>query len=213
MTKPAPARFRALYRSLAINVAIPLIVAQVLLHQGRPAVVALAIAAIFPFLDGVVSALRRRIDLLGVMSLIALVLGIALSFATGSAVFAIAKESLFTGAFGLAFLVSLAFPHPLIFSFAKQWAPGEEAAAELDAVWERPAARRVFRTMTIVWGTALLVEAALRVVVAFTFTPAVAITVSPILGIATIGLLIVWTTSYVRRARARAAAAVAAAAA
>lgn len=211
---PAPSdasarpRFGGLYRSLAINVAIPLIIAQVLLNQGRSTVVALGIAAIFPFADGIITALRRKIDLLGVMSLIALVLGIALSFATGSPVFAIAKESFFTAAFGAAFLISLAFPRPLIFTFARQFGGGDDpaAAATFEALWEREGARRVFRTITLVWGCGLIAEAALRVVIALSLPPAIAITVSPVLGIGAIGLMILWTTAYVRRARRRGAA-------
>jgi hypothetical protein len=200
-----PPRFRALYRSLGVNVVVPLVVAQWLLHQGRSPVFALSVAALFPLGDGIVSIVRRRIDLLGVMSFSAIVLGIALSLATGNAAFAIAKESLFTGAFGLGFLISLTLKRPLIFWFGRQFnADNPDAVAAWDANWERPGFRKVLRLMTLVWGVGLLTEAAARVAFALTLTPAVAIVVSPTIGIGSIALLVVWTTSYAAKARRRA---------
>jgi hypothetical protein len=204
----AAPRFAGLYRSLTINVVLPLIVAQWLLHQGRSPVVALGIAALFPLGDGVVSALRRRLDLLSVASLAALVVGIALSFATDNAAFAIAEKSAFTGLFGVAFLVSLLLPRPLIFHLGRQFNTAGDPAAQAawDANWSIPGFRRVVRVMTWVWGLGLLAEAVLRVVVAVTMTPAVAIVVSPVLAIGAIALLILWTRRYAARARRRAAA-------
>jgi hypothetical protein len=201
-------RFSGLYQSLTINVVLPLVLAQWLLHQGRSPVVALGIAALFPLGDGVVSALRRRVDLLSVASLAALVLGIALSFATGNAAFAIAEKSVFTGLFGIVFLVSLLFPRPLIFHLGRQFNTAGDPAAQAawDANWSNPGFRRVLRLMTAVWGVGLLAEAAMRIVVALTLTPAVAIVISPVLAIGAIALLILWTSGYARRARERAAA-------
>jgi hypothetical protein len=205
----AAPRFAGLYRSLTINVVLPLIVAQWLLHQGRSPVVALGIAALFPLGDGLVSALRKRLDLLSVASLAALVIGIALSFATDNAAFAIAEKSAFTGLFGVAFLVSLLLPRPLIFHLGRQFntAGDPTAQAAWDANWSIPGFRRVVWVMTAVWGLGLLAEAALRIVVALTMTPAVAIVVSPVLAIGAIALLILWTRQYAAQARRRAAAA------
>jgi hypothetical protein len=205
----AAPRFSPLYRSLTINVVLPLIVAQWLLHQGRSPVVALGIAALFPLGDGLVSALRRRLDLLSVASLATLVVGIALSFATNNAAFAIAEKSAFTGLFGVAFLVSLLLPRPLIFHLGRQFNTAGDPAAQAawDANWSIPGFRRVVRVMTAVWGLGLLAEAALRVVVALTMTPAVAIVVSPVLAIGAFALLILWTRAFAARARRRAAAA------
>jgi hypothetical protein len=212
-TVAAAPRFAGLYRSLTINIVLPLIAAQWLLHQGRSPVVALGIAALFPLGDGLVSALRRRLDMLSVASLATLVVGIALSFATDNAAFAIAEKSAFTGLFGIAFLVSLLLPRPLIFHLGRQFNTAGDPAAQAawDANWSNPGFRRVIRVMTAVWGLGLLAEAALRIVVALTMTPAVAIVVSPLLAIGGIALLILWTRRYVARARRRAATAAAAA--
>ena len=76
-------------------------------------------------------------------------------------VFAIAKESIFTGVFGLAFLVSLALPRPLIFHLGRQFNAAGDPAAEAawDASWSIPGYRRVFRLLTAVWGLGLLARA------------------------------------------------------
>jgi hypothetical protein len=199
-------RFGPLYRSLIVNVALPLITVQVLLRTNTPAVTALAIAAIFPFVDAVVGLVRkRRFDPIAVLSLIAIVVGIGTSGITGNAGFAVAKESLFTIVFGLIFLGSLAAPRPMIFQLGRQYATGGDpaAAAAWDARWALPGFRRTIRLMTAVGGCGFLLEAALRVVVAFTLPVTTSTIVSPVLGIAVLAVLIVWTTRYVRAVRQR----------
>jgi hypothetical protein len=194
-------RFAPLYRSLFVNVALPLITVQVLLRTGTPAVTALALAAIFPFGDAVLGLVRkRRFDPIAVLSLIAIVVGIGTSGITGNAGFAVAKDSLFTLVFGLIFLGSLAAPRPMIFQLGKQFANGGDpaAAAAWDARWSQPGFRRVMRLFTVVWGCGLLLEALLRVIVAFTLPVTASTIVSPVLQVATFAALILWTTAYAR---------------
>jgi hypothetical protein len=199
-------RFGPLYRSLVVNVALPLITVQVLLRTGTPPVTALAIAAIFPFADAVIGLARKRtFDPIAILSLIAIVIGIGTSGITGNAGFAVAKESLFTAVFGVLFLGSLAAPRPLMFQFGKTYATGNDpaAAAARDERWALPAFRRTLRTITLIWGCGLLLEAGLRVVAAFTLPVTTSTIVSPALGIATFAVLIVWTTRYARAVRRR----------
>lgn len=205
-------KFGPLFRTLLISVAAPLVVAQVLLRNGMPAVEALAVAAIFPFAEAVYGLVRaRRFEPIAVLSLIAVVIGIGLAGFTGNAGFAVAKESIFTAVFGLVFLGSLAAPRPMIFILAKQYAGGDDAsvAATWDARWNIPAVQRTLRLLTIVWGCGFLVEAVLRVVVAFSLPPSTSTIVSPVLGIATFAILIGWTLRTARLARQRAVAAAA----
>ncbi len=208
-------RFGSLYRSLIVSVALPLIAVQVLLHRGTPPVMALAIAAIFPFADAVGGLVRkRRFDPIAVLSLIAIVAGVATSGLSGNPAFAVAKESLFTSVFGLVFLGSLLTSRPLIFHLGRQFSTGGDPAslARWDALWERPAFRRVVRLMTAVWGCGLLLEAVVRVVAAFTLPVTVSTIVSPVVGVGTIVALVVWTSRYAKAVRARAAATATAAA-
>jgi hypothetical protein len=212
---PAPAdhftpRFGSLYRSLIINIALPLIVVQVLLRTGTPPVTALALAAIIPAGEAIIGLVRtRRFDPINVLSLVAIVVGIGTSGITGNAGFAVAKDSLFTIVFGILFLGSLATPRPMIFSLGKQFATGGDpaAAAAWDTRLAEPGFMRTVRLITAVWGCGLLLEAVLRIVAAFTLPPTSSTIVSPVLQVVTFGALILFTTRYVRVMRRRAAAA------
>lgn len=202
-TVSAP-RFGGLYRSLIVNVGLPLVVVQVLLHRGTPAVTALAIAAIFPFAEALfVLARSRRFDPLAVLSLAAIVAGVATSAISGNAVFALAKESIITGVFGTVFLGSLLARRPLIFQLGRQFTAGKDpvALAAWDARWEAPGFRRVIRLMTAVWGGGLLLEAAVRIVVALTVPVMTASWISSALQVVAIGGLILWTNAYIRALR------------
>jgi hypothetical protein len=206
---PVP-QFRSLYRSLLVSVVLPLAAVQLLLHRGVPAVQALAIAAIFPFGDTVVRLVRtRRADPIAVLSLTAIVVGLATSGLSGNPGFAVAKESLFTTVFGLVFLGSLLTPRPLIFRLGRQYSTGGDPAAiaAWDARWERPLFRSTIRFMTVVWGCALLIEAALRIVAAFTLPVVTSTILSVVLQIGILGGLFVWSAAYARAVRRRYAAA------
>lgn len=205
-------RFGGLYRTLTISLVIPLIVIQVLLHRGVPPVYALAAATVFPLGEMVYEAVTsKRIGLIAIVSFTGIVVGFGLSFATGNAIYALLKDSLFTTVFGLLFLGSLLTPRPLIYRLNLDFAgTGTAARAAAEELWSRPGAPRVFRLITLVWGTGLVFEAALRVVVALTLPIGTATAASPIIAVVCIGGILVWTVlyvRYVRRVRARAGAA------
>jgi len=190
-------RLRPLVLSLGVNVGLPLLAVQWLLHAGVSVIVALSLSAVFPLADTLVTIVRsRRVSPLGALSLI-----------SGNPVFALAKESVFTGVFGLVFLGSLATARPLIFGLGRTSSTGGDAAgmAEWDARWDRqPAFRRVLRIMTLVWGLGLLGEAVARVAVALTLPVTLATIVSPALQVVAFGGLILWTAVYARVMRRRA---------
>ncbi|HEX3468486.1 MAG TPA: VC0807 family protein [Candidatus Elarobacter sp.] len=209
-TEPLTPKFGPLFRTLLVSVVAPLVVAQVLLRNGMPAVEALAIAAVFPLAEALYGLVKaRRFEPIAVLSLIAVVAGIGLAGFTGNAGFAVAKESIFTAVFGVVFLGSLAAPRPMIFVLGRQYASGDDptVAAAWDERWAIPGVRRTVRLITLVWGCGFLIEAGLRVIVAFRLPATSSTIVSPLLGIVTFGLLIVWTLRTVRLARQRAAAA------
>ncbi|MBV8299905.1 MAG: hypothetical protein JO083_10230 [Candidatus Eremiobacteraeota bacterium] len=166
----------------------------------------LAISAIFPFTDALMGIVRaRRFDPIVVLSLLAIVIVIGTSGMSGNPALAVAKESLFTGVFGVVFLGSLRARRPMIFTLGKQFSTGGDPAAiaAWDARWENPGFRRVVRQLTAAWGGAFLLEAFARVIVAFTLPVAVSTVVSPVLGVTVILGLVVWTTAYIRAVRRR----------
>jgi hypothetical protein len=209
MTQPAPnpagsaPRFGGLYRTLGVSLVLPLIVIQVLLHRGVPPVYALAAATIFPLGEMVYEAVTsKRIGLIAIVSFTGIVVGFGLSFATGNAIYALLKDSLFTTVFGLLFLGSLLTPRPLIYRLSLDFAgTSPEARAAAEDVWSRPGAPRVFRLITLVWGVGLVFEAAVRVVAALTLPIATATAASPIIAVVCIGGILVWTVGYVRYVR------------
>jgi hypothetical protein len=203
---PAP-RFGSLYRTLGLSIAMPLIVIQVALHHGVAPLYALAFATVFPLIEMVWELVTaRHIGVIAIVSLVGIVVGFGLSFATGNAVFALLKDSVLTGTFGIVFLVSLATPKPLIFRLNLDLAGDPAARAASEALWAIPAAQRSFRLITLVWGAGLLLEAATRVVGVFTLPLATATGLSPIIAVVVVGGLLVWTVLYAKARRAAAAA-------
>jgi hypothetical protein len=204
---PAAPRFGSLYRTLGLSVAAPLIVIQVALHNGVAPLYALALATVFPLIEMAYELVTtRHIGVIAIVSFIGIVVGFGLSFATGNAVFALLKDSVLTGTFGIVFLVSLATPKPLIYRLNLELAGADRAArAASEALWEFPAARRSFRLITLVWGVGLLLEAVTRVVVVFTLPLATATSASPIIAVVFVGGILLWTVRYAKARRAAAA--------
>jgi hypothetical protein len=204
---PSAPRFSGLYRTLGVSLVLPLIAIQFLLHHGVAPVIALAVATVFPLGEMAYEALHtKRVGVIAIVSLAGIVVGFGLSFATGNAVFALLKDSLFTGVFGLIFLASLATPRPLIYRLNLDLAGADPAArAASEALWERPAARRAFRLITLVWGVGLLLEAAVRVAAAMTLPIATATAASPVISVVAIGSILAWTVLYARARRVAAA--------
>jgi hypothetical protein len=199
--------FGGLYRTLGVSLVIPLIVIQVLLHLGVTPLIALAAAAMFPLAETIYEAVSvKRVGLIAIVSLVGLVAGFGLSFATGNAIFALLKDSLLTGVFGLLFLGSLLTSRPLIYRLNLDLAGTNPAAlAAAEALWERPAARRSFQLITVVWGLGLVLDATARVVAVLTLPIASATSLSPIISVVCIGAILIWTVRYVRARRAAAA--------
>lgn len=195
-------RFSGLYRMLALDVVLPLIVVQAALRFGLSPVVALAIAALFPLADTVIGFVQARtVSIIGAVSLVAILTGIGLAVVTGNARFAILKDSAFTFVFSLLFLASLASSRPLIFRLNAQMLDAAGATAFERAWTERPAVRKTFRFMTLVWGLGLLLEALLRVAASFTLPVRAAAAASPWIAFVCVGGLIVWTIRYAKARR------------
>lgn len=175
-------------------------------YLSRSEVVALLVASIFPTLKSLYGLLRRRaLDPISIVILCGLLFGLAVLLVGGGAKLLLVRESLFTGAFGLACLGSLLFRsrRPVMFYFGRFFAAGgdPDKRARFDQLWQYPGFRRVQRIITAVWGCVFLGEFTLRVVLIYTVSPATVLAVSPVvLGGATL-LTVLWTFAYAARAR------------
>jgi hypothetical protein len=194
-------------RSLVVDVAFPWLAVQFLERVwGVATVPAFAAAALFPMASVVLSWVRyRRVEFIGIAVLVTILTGVTVALVTDDVRFAVLKAAPAFGLFGLACLASLSRNRPLMFFVSRHYnAGGDEAkAAAWTARLENAGFRRSMRLLTVVWGTACVVEAMLGIAAAFLLPPGTALVAEPVLGIGSIAGLLAWTTAYARR-RARA---------
>lgn len=189
---------------MVVDGAMPYATYLVLRSQGVGNVAALAAGAVFPAGFIVVRFARRRLDGFGLVVLAVIALGVALSLLSGDARFALVKESLLTGAFGLAMLGSLAARRPLMYYSGRKFATDgtPEGLARWESYWAKSAMfRHSNRMLTVVWGTVFLAEAAIRVVAAYTLATSTAVALSAFVPLTVVALLVTWTIAYSKRTR------------
>ncbi len=194
--------------SLALDVVVPIVAYQGLIHVvGMARVPALVLSGAFPAANVVRRYVQhRRVDPIGVIVLVSILVGAVLSLVSGSEKLTLLRESFLTAAFGLAFLVSLVFGRPIMFLLVRQFVAreDEQQLSEWDGLWEDvPPFRRVMRQMTAVWGIALLSEFALKVVMIETLSSDLVQAISGPLILVLTAVLIVATIRWGRRVRER----------
>ena len=165
------------------------------------------LASTFPLGKSVLDLVRRgQVDPVSIMVSLGIAAdGVALLFG-GSVRLLLVRESLFTGAFGFACFISLLFPRPIMFYFARYFMAGTDPQrlARFNAAWQLPEVRFCHRLVTSVWGSAFVGELILRIILIYNTSPAMVLVISPILlGTLTI-VTMVWAFSYGHRVRLRA---------
>jgi len=196
---------RDLVPMLAIDVAIPYGL-YILLSPHFPSnsVIPLLISALPPAIYGVVNIIRKgHIDYVGALVILGILITAIAALITGDQKLFLIRESILTGALGIACLVSLLFPKPLMFYFGRQFMSGGDPtkAAYYNSLWQYPRFRFSNYLITVVWGVGFVAEFALRVILVYTLSVAQVLAISPIVFNAiTIGLIL-WTIAYGNRAR------------
>ncbi|MEJ8279609.1 VC0807 family protein [Pseudonocardia spirodelae] len=194
-TAAAPARrtvVRDIVLSLLVDAALPYLVYLVLTARGMSDVAALAWSALPPALHVAVQAVRhRRVEPVGVVVLVTVAAGLATSLLTGDARLAVARDAVQSIGFALLLGGSLLLGRrPLVFHVCRFF--GRAQRPDLPELMERqwaanPVFRRTLRRATAVAALAMVAEAALRVTLAYTLAPVVAL---PILSVQSV---VVWT--------------------
>ena len=172
--------------TLVVNLVAPIALYYGLRSMGVGIYLTLVIGAMAPALGVVVALIRRdRVNGLGLFMMTMVLLSAGVSLLTGGPRFLLAKDGWLTGVSGLWMLFSVRGQRPLTFLFARPLLEGVaakmagSAGVSWDILWERvPRFRRIWRVATVIWGSALLVDAAIRVVMAYTLP----IDVVPALG-------------------------------
>lgn len=199
-------RIGSILMMLIVNVAIPYGCYTWAKAYNASDVIALSIAAIVPTLATLVGVLRsRHLNVISLFVLGGLVIGILMTFLGGDTRLLLIRESFFTGALGIVCFVSLLFPRPLMFSFGRSLATGDDPAriALYNQSWQNPITRHASRVATIVWGVVYSSDLLLRVLLVFTLPTAVVVAVGPIVTSVLIGVTMLWTFAFLRRTRQR----------
>ena len=204
-----PARgfsFTQLLPSLVFDVAMPILAFNVLTRSGVSTLWALIAGGLFPAFNNFRAWIRsRRLEPVGIIVMIFLVVGTAASLISGSVFFALIKDSFLTATFGLICLGSLLAERPLMFYMMRQFVAGDDPVRLewWNSLWQVPIFRAAQRLVTAVWGIAYLVEALLRIGFAEVLPPAQVVTISPVMAFGVMILLIIWTRRYMRSVRDR----------
>jgi intracellular septation protein A len=197
----APAKggvIRSIATIVLVDVAAPFATYSLLRSAGMTAVTALLLSGVFPALSVTISAIRhRRLDVVGALVLAGIAVGAVLGLISHSTRLLLVEGSVPTVIFGVACLGSLWTPRPLMFGFAREFTgPDTAKGREMTRLWQYEGYRRVFRTITAVWGTAFLLEAALRVVIVYNTSTGTALASSKIMTFLWLAILSAWTVAY-----------------
>jgi hypothetical protein len=156
---------------------------------------------------------RRRVDLAGLVMVAALVASTALSLITGSPRALLARDGLVTAGWAGYMYLSLLARRPVTFTVSRALLEGRRVyhpdlrrwvrpatGQSWDDLWERiPRFRHIWRICTVIWGTAILADAVIRVVVAMALPIGVVPAINGALWPVTFVVLQVMTNLYFAR--------------
>ena len=208
MTSAAPqTMITSLLWDIALNATIPAALYFFTKRFISPSeLTALLSATSFPLLKSAYGlAKRRELDPVALLILLGLAASVIAVLFCGDPHLLLIRESFFTGAFGLACLISLILPRPIMFYFGRYFMAGRNAQRRhtFNARWQDPAVRRAHRLVTATWGLVFVGEFVLRIALVYNFPAPVVLAVSPFsTGFVTVGT-IVWTFWYAHRVRNR----------
>lgn len=194
------ARLRSIAKIVIIDVAAPLIAYSLLRSAGASTVTALVLSGVFPAFGVAFSVIKqRRLDVVGALILTGILVGTVLGVVTHSTRLVLMEGSAPTALFGLACLGSLWTPRPLMYSFALEFmGPDTAKGREMSGLWQYEEFRRIFRTITAVWGVGFLLEAALRVFIVENTSTNTALSLSKVTPYIWVGIFVTWTVAYGR---------------
>lgn len=125
--------------------------------------------------------IRRRVDIAGLTIVLALAASTALSLITGSPRALLARDGLITAGWAAYMYLSLFGRRPVTYTVSRPLLEGRRlydpavrrwarpvTGQSWEEMWDRlPQFRRIWRVATLIWGTAILADAVIRVGTAF----------------------------------------------
>ncbi|TCC44836.1 hypothetical protein E0H73_45305 [Kribbella pittospori] len=197
--RPAPAR-RATLLALLTGFVLPVVVYYLLRAVGADPVVAL-LAGGTPALARTLYKIvwNRTIDKISLFTLCLLATGALASLITGNPRWLLAKGGVYTGVIGVWLLWSLR-GRSIAFEGILTFQRSAAAVKAWEANWlDSPEFRHVMRAVTIIWGVGFLLEAGIRVTLAYALPVDIVPMVTTIQFIALLGLMLWLGPHYGRR--------------
>lgn len=192
------------------DIGVAILVFDLAKARGVSDQIAYLLSGVGPLLMMVITWVRARaLSGASLIILVFLVLSSLAAFIGGSDPrLLIVKDSAVTGGFGLACLISLLLPKPMMFYFGAKFGTDgtKEGIGNWYSLWKYPQFRRSQYKINNLWGIAYLIEAALRVVLVYAIPSfQTAYTITSILPFLFLAGLIYITISIGVRARTAAA--------
>jgi len=146
---------------------------------------------------------QRRIDMLALFTLAAIVVGTATSLVTGDPRTLLVRDSWIFGALGLWVLATLFTQHPFIRTTSRTIVAvkvGEEGYRQWDARWDNDCRFRSWlRVLTAVWGMGFTLDALMRVLLAYTIPIDSVPLVSTVQWLVVLGGLVTFHIAYITK--------------
>jgi hypothetical protein len=171
-TKPK-ARWGAVLAPVLVDLVVPLLIFYGLRRAGVGVVGATLAGSVIPVLRTAYSLVRSaKVDWLAIFMISALALGTIASLAMDSPRMLLAKDGVITALCGFWMLGTLVAGKPLLLSMGRGIAEAKRGQGGGE-IWagrwnSEPRFRRGLRLITAVWGVGLVLDAVVRVVIAYT---------------------------------------------
>ena len=194
-------RLQSLAPIVVFDIGGPLVLFYWLSANGFSAVDALILSGALPAIGIAITVVRhRRLDAIGALVLIGIVVGTLLGALSGSAHLVLLDGTIPTAVFGALCLGSLWTRRPLMFRFALEFIGADTPEGrDFADKWRYDGFRHAFRVTTVVWGFSYLAEAAVQLVIVQLASTEVAKTTSNILPLIFTAAVIVWNVWYGKR--------------
>jgi hypothetical protein len=158
--------------TLLFDVVAPVAAFYVFRSLGFSSFLSLLLSATLPGLSTVYQVVKaRRLDALAVFMMGITVVSALASLIGGNPRFLLAKDGWVTAIAGIWLLATTRANPPVVVSFARPLMEGRIGphGENWDVLWERlPGFRRIWRTASVVWGVATILDAGVRFVFAYT---------------------------------------------
>ena len=162
----------------------------------------LLIILVFPLAEIAYEAARtRRVEPIGIISIAGITLGVVTALAFGGdATLLKVRNSAVTGAFGCGCLISLVLSRPAMWHLARAFATEGDIDRRnaFDTLWAIPGIPVRFNLITLIWGGALVAEAAVQLSLALVLRTGEFLAASVILNVTVLTGLIAGTRAFVR---------------